>query len=50
MRKCEFCTHSYYNCKNELIINLNACNTTACKCASKRMSRTKKNKEVKNDC
>lgn len=50
MRKCEFCIHSYYNCKNELTVNLNMCNSTSCKFASKKMSRAKKNKEVKNDC
>lgn len=50
MRKCEFCIHSYYNLKDELTINLNACNLTACKCASKRMKKVKKSEEVKNDC
>lgn len=47
MKKCGFCIYSYYNCKNELIINLNACNPIACKCANNRMDRVKKNKEVK---
>lgn len=47
MRKCEFCIHSYYNLKNELTINLNACNLTACKCASKRMKKEKKDIEGK---
>lgn len=47
MKKCGFCIHSYYNLKNELTINLNACNPTACKFASKKMHRVKKSKEVK---
>lgn len=49
MRKCEFCIHSYYNCKNELTINLNACNPIACKCANKRMERAKKDEEKNGD-
>lgn len=49
MRKCEFCIHSYYNLKNELTINLNSCNSTACKCAIKRMSNAKKNIEGNKD-